>query len=83
MCALVAFTDDDGAKDYRGTYTAFNGVEVRQGPVAPATSKRSRCVASAASFTWAKAWPCFRADRRPLHDVGTAGQREHLAAVIG
>jgi predicted GH43/DUF377 family glycosyl hydrolase len=28
---LVEFTEDDGAKDYRGTYTAFNGVEVRQG----------------------------------------------------
>jgi len=28
---LVKFTDDDGATDYRGTYTAFNGVEVRQG----------------------------------------------------
>ena len=28
---LVEFTDDDGAKDYRGTYTAFNGVDVRQG----------------------------------------------------
>jgi predicted GH43/DUF377 family glycosyl hydrolase len=28
---LVAFTEDDGAMDYRGTYTAFNGTEVRQG----------------------------------------------------
>ena len=28
---LVEFTDDDGAKDYRATYTAFNGAEVRQG----------------------------------------------------
>jgi predicted GH43/DUF377 family glycosyl hydrolase len=28
---LVEFTDDDGAKDYRGTYTAFNGADVRQG----------------------------------------------------
>jgi HAD superfamily hydrolase (TIGR01484 family) len=28
---LVEFIDDDGAKDYRGTYTAFNGTEVRQG----------------------------------------------------
>ena len=28
---LVQFTDDDGARDYRGTYTAFNGTEVRQG----------------------------------------------------
>ena len=28
---MVQFTDDDGAKDYRGTYTAFNGTEVRQG----------------------------------------------------
>ena len=28
---LVEFTDDDGAKDYRATYTAFNGVDVRQG----------------------------------------------------
>jgi len=28
---LVEFTDDDGAKDYRGTYTAFNGTDVRQG----------------------------------------------------
>ena len=28
---LVEFTDDDGARDYRGTYTAFNGAEVRQG----------------------------------------------------
>jgi predicted GH43/DUF377 family glycosyl hydrolase len=28
---LVQFTDDDGATDYRGTYTAFNGTEVRQG----------------------------------------------------
>ena len=27
---LVEFTDDDGAKDYRATYTAFNGAEVRQ-----------------------------------------------------
>jgi len=27
---LVEFTDDDGAKDYRGTFTAFNGTEVRQ-----------------------------------------------------
>lgn len=30
-CRLVAFTEDDGASDYRGTYTAFNGMEVRQG----------------------------------------------------
>jgi predicted GH43/DUF377 family glycosyl hydrolase len=30
---LVEFTDDDGAKDFRGTYTAFNGTEVRQGLV--------------------------------------------------
>jgi predicted GH43/DUF377 family glycosyl hydrolase len=28
---LVEFTDDDGVKDYRATYTAFNGAEVRQG----------------------------------------------------
>jgi predicted GH43/DUF377 family glycosyl hydrolase len=28
---LVEFTEDDGAKDFRGTYTAFNGTEVRQG----------------------------------------------------
>jgi predicted GH43/DUF377 family glycosyl hydrolase len=28
---LVEFTDDDGTKDYRGTYTAFNGADVRQG----------------------------------------------------
>ena len=28
---LVEFTDDDGAKDYRGTYTAVNGTDVRQG----------------------------------------------------
>jgi predicted GH43/DUF377 family glycosyl hydrolase len=28
---LVQFTDDDGAEDYRGTYTAFNGTDVRQG----------------------------------------------------
>ena len=28
---LVEFTDDDGARDYRGTYTAFNGADVRQG----------------------------------------------------
>ncbi len=28
---LVEFTDDDGALDYRGTYTAFNGADVRQG----------------------------------------------------
>ena len=28
---LVQFTDDDGAKDYRGTFTSFNGTEVRQG----------------------------------------------------
>ena len=28
---LVEFTDYYGAKDYRGTYTAFNGVDVRQG----------------------------------------------------
>jgi predicted GH43/DUF377 family glycosyl hydrolase len=28
---MVAFTDDDGTTDYRGTYTAFNGAEVRQG----------------------------------------------------
>ena len=27
---LVEFTDDGGAKDYRATYTAFNGAEVRQ-----------------------------------------------------
>ena len=27
---LVEFTDDDGAKDYRGTFTAFNGADVRQ-----------------------------------------------------
>jgi predicted GH43/DUF377 family glycosyl hydrolase len=30
-CRLVEFTDDDGSRDYRGTYTAFNGTEVRQG----------------------------------------------------
>jgi predicted GH43/DUF377 family glycosyl hydrolase len=28
---LVEFTDDDGVVDYRGTYTAFNGSDVRQG----------------------------------------------------
>jgi predicted GH43/DUF377 family glycosyl hydrolase len=28
---LVEFTEDDGATDYRGTYTAFNGSDVRQG----------------------------------------------------
>ncbi len=28
---LVEFTDDDGSMDYRGTYTAFDGSEVRQG----------------------------------------------------
>ena len=28
---LVRFTEDDGAQDYRGTYTAFDGSEVRQG----------------------------------------------------
>jgi predicted GH43/DUF377 family glycosyl hydrolase len=28
---LVEFTEDDGAVDYRGTYTAFNGSDVRQG----------------------------------------------------
>jgi predicted GH43/DUF377 family glycosyl hydrolase len=28
---LVEFTDDHGAQDFRGTYTAFNGSEVRQG----------------------------------------------------
>jgi predicted GH43/DUF377 family glycosyl hydrolase len=28
---LTRFTDDDGTSDYRGTYTAFNGAEVRQG----------------------------------------------------
>jgi predicted GH43/DUF377 family glycosyl hydrolase len=27
---LVEFTDDDGARDYRATFTAFNGAEVRQ-----------------------------------------------------
>jgi predicted GH43/DUF377 family glycosyl hydrolase len=30
-CRLVEFTEEDGAVDYRGTYTAFNGAEVRQG----------------------------------------------------
>jgi predicted GH43/DUF377 family glycosyl hydrolase len=28
---LVQFTDEDGVADYRGTFTAFNGAEVRQG----------------------------------------------------
>jgi predicted GH43/DUF377 family glycosyl hydrolase len=28
---MVEFTDDDGVKDYRATYTAFNGTDVRQG----------------------------------------------------
>src|SRR5581483_2749717 len=28
---MVEFTDDDGTVDYRATYTAFNGTEVRQG----------------------------------------------------
>jgi len=28
---LVQFIDDDGVKDYRATYTAFNGTDVRQG----------------------------------------------------
>ncbi len=28
---LVQFTDDDGARDYRGTFPSFNGAEVRQG----------------------------------------------------
>ena len=28
---LVEFTEDDGTVDYRGTYTAFNGSDVRQG----------------------------------------------------
>ncbi len=28
---LVEFTEEDGAVDYRGTYTAFNGSDVRQG----------------------------------------------------
>jgi predicted GH43/DUF377 family glycosyl hydrolase len=27
---LVEFTEDDGAVDYRGTFTAFNGMDVRQ-----------------------------------------------------
>jgi predicted GH43/DUF377 family glycosyl hydrolase len=30
-CRLVEFTDEDGKTDYRGTYTAFNGMDVRQG----------------------------------------------------
>jgi predicted GH43/DUF377 family glycosyl hydrolase len=30
-CRLVEFTDDDGKTDYRGTYTAFDGSDVRQG----------------------------------------------------
>jgi predicted GH43/DUF377 family glycosyl hydrolase len=28
---LVEFTEDDGSVDYRATYTAFNGADVRQG----------------------------------------------------
>jgi predicted GH43/DUF377 family glycosyl hydrolase len=28
---MVEFTDDDGTTDYRATYTAFNGTDVRQG----------------------------------------------------
>ena len=28
---MVEFTDDDGSVDYRATYTAFNGADVRQG----------------------------------------------------
>ena len=28
---MVEFAEDDGAVDYRGTYTAFNGSDVRQG----------------------------------------------------
>jgi predicted GH43/DUF377 family glycosyl hydrolase len=28
---MVEFTDDDGSTDYRATYTAFNGSDVRQG----------------------------------------------------
>jgi predicted GH43/DUF377 family glycosyl hydrolase len=28
---MVEFTDDDGSVDYRATYTAFNGSDVRQG----------------------------------------------------
>ena len=28
---MVEFTDDDGTVDYRATYTAFNGADVRQG----------------------------------------------------
>lgn len=27
---LVEFTDEDGTRDYRGTFTAFNGADVRQ-----------------------------------------------------
>ena len=30
-CRLVEFTEEDGSVDYRGTYTAFNGADVRQG----------------------------------------------------
>lgn len=30
-CRLVEFTEDDGTTDYRATYTAFDGSEVRQG----------------------------------------------------
>jgi predicted GH43/DUF377 family glycosyl hydrolase len=30
-CRLVEFTEEDGSVDYRGTYTAFNGTDVRQG----------------------------------------------------
>ena len=37
---LVEFTDEDGTVDYRGTYTAFNGSDVRQGILRTADFKR-------------------------------------------
>jgi predicted GH43/DUF377 family glycosyl hydrolase len=36
---LVAFTEDDGTTDFRGTYTAFNGSDVRQGMLRTADFK--------------------------------------------
>jgi predicted GH43/DUF377 family glycosyl hydrolase len=36
---LVEFTEEDGAVDFRGTYTAFNGSDVRQGMLRTADFK--------------------------------------------
>lgn len=83
---LVQFTDDDGVKDYRGTYTAFNGTEVRQGLLRTQDFKSfelrgvrgKQVLSDAQRSAWPEQWCLPRLDRcqgaasRPTHLWGVA-----------